>query len=339
MARRTVGLEDLILPVCASAGVVAAAGFLAWTLYTRFYVPVPPNRALVLFGHRASAPRSEADRHTMRSESEVRRPRIVVGGSAFLAPWNRGVGHLSLEPIAVDLTVRSMHAVSGGRASGWETRVHVQFKIPADPGLLATASENLLGKSDEELRTLVRHAVEGVVPAVLARLRPEPGEPDWERLASEIQASVAPDLIALGLVVRTLSVTELHQISPTDPSRSIAPAPAWSGSPVADPSNLSPRLANFDVRLARAERSLGIMGAEVVRMVRATTPSLEVATPGSIFDSPLGFGDPEATFAPESPVDSPHDSMGGERLPQSGRRFKMGVDGELEARPLLDTEP
>jgi hypothetical protein len=266
----------------------------------------------------------------------------VVGGSVFIAPWNRGVGHLSLEPLVVDLTVRSMHAVEGGRASGWETRVRVQFKIPADPDLLVTASENLLGKTEEELRALVRHAVEGVVPAVLARLRPEPGEPDWERLASEIQASVASDLIALGLVVRTLSVTELHRISPTEHSSAITPPPAVrSGSPPADFSNLSPRLAHFDVRLARAERSLGIMGAEVVRLARANTPWVDGPTETSIFDTPLGYAGPEATLASASPVDSPHDSMGGERSPRSGRRLGMGSEGAREpgARPLLDLEP
>jgi flotillin len=341
-ARRTMGLEDLILPVGELAGTVAATGALAWAYYKLFYVPVPPNRALVLFGHRASAPRTEAGRLPKSSETEVRRPRIVVGGGAFVAPWNKGVGHLSLDPVDVDLIVRSIHGLEGSRASGWETRLRVQAKIPTDPGLLVTAAENLLGKSEEDLRTIVRHAVEGVVPAVLARLRPESGEPDWERLAAEIQAAVAPDLIALGLVVRTLSVTELHRISPTEPSAPTAQAPPVRSEPsVGDSPKLGSALATLDSRLARAERSLGIMGAEVLRMAREATSSVEGSTSSSVADFPLGYGASEATLAAEAPTDPTHDSMGGELSPRSGRPSEEGrpVEGGVnKPRPPLNEE-
>lgn len=335
------GLEDLMLPLGASAAAAAAVGFLAWACYVRFYVPVPPNRALVLFGHRAFAPRGETGRPAAPFEAEVRRPRIVVGGGAFVAPWNRGVGYLSLDPVVADLTIRSMHALEGSHASGWETRLRVQAKIPTDPGLLRTAAENLLGKSEEELRTIVRHAVEGVVPAVLARLLPEQGEPDWERLAAEIQASVAPDLIALGLVVRTLSVTELRRISPTDPLAPTAPAPlARAGSSGGDSAIVGASLASLDARLARAERSLGIVGAEVLRMAREAAAALEGSTPSSVFDFPLGYSGPGTTLA-VGPVEGlTHDSMGGDRSPRSGRPLEEGRtgEGEREPRPLLDTE-
>ena len=336
------GLEDLILSVGAGTAAVAAAGFLAWAFYARFYVPVPPNRALVLFGHRASASRPEAGRLPTASEADVRRPRIVVGGGVFVAPWNRGVGHLSLDPVVVDLTVRSIHALEGSRASGWETRIRLQAKIPADPALLLTAAENLLGKSEEEVRMIVRHAVEGAVPAVLARLSSEQGEPDWERLAAEIQASVAPDLVALGLVVRSLSVTELHRISPIEPSAPTTPAlPSRAGSLVGDVPRLGPSLSHLDARLARAERNLGIVGAEVLRMAREGAPSFDGATATSVFDVPLGFDGPGATLALGSSTDPTDDSMGGDRSPRSTRasgEVRVG-DGELEARPLLDTEP
>jgi len=336
-----VGLEDLILPASAYAAAAAAAGALAWALYVRFYVPVPPNRALVLFGHRASAVRAEAGRLPTASDAEVRRPRIIVGGGVFVAPWNRGVGHLSLDPVVVDLTVRSMHALEGSRASGWETRIRLQAKIPSDPGPLVTAAENLLGKSEEEVRAIVRHAVEGAVPAVLARLRPEQGEPDWERLAAEIQACVAPDLIALGLVVRTLSVTELHRISPMDPSAPTTPAPpARVGPPAGDPPSVGSSLATLNARLARAERNLGIMGAEVLRIAREATSSFEGSTPNSVFDLPLGFDGNGAALALGSPADPTYDSIGGERSPRSARPSREGRagDGEREPRPLLDTE-
>ena len=336
------GLEDLILPVGVSAAAVAASAALAWACFVRFYVPVPPNRALVLFGRRASGPRTEAGPLTGASGAEVRRPRIVVGGGVFVAPWSKGVGHLSLEPVVVDLNVRSIHAIEGSRASGWETRLRVQAKIPADPALLEAAAENLLGKGEEELRTIVRHVVEGAVPAVLARLRSDREEPDWERLASEIQASVAPDLVALGLVVRSLAVTELHRIAPTEPIGQTPPAlPARAAPPRDAPTGPSSPIDSLDVRLARAERSLGIMGAEVLRLAREAMPPPDGSTgPASVFDFPLGYESPGATLASGPSAFPTHDSMGGERSPRAGRTSAEDRDGtgEREPRPLLDTE-
>jgi hypothetical protein len=337
-----VGLEDLILPIITSAAAVAAAGAAAWAIYARFYVPVPPNRALVLFGHRASAPRAEAGRLPTTSETEVRRPRIVVGGGVFVAPWNRGVGNLSLDPVVADLTVRSIHALEGSRASGWETRLRVQAKIPTDPALLVTAAENLLGKTEEDLRTILRHAVEGAVPAVLARLRPEQGEPDWERLAAEIQVAVAPDLIALGLVIRALAVTELRRIAPTEPTAPmVPPPPARTESRVAESANLGRLLASFDVRLARVEQSLGILAGEVLRVTRESSSSLHGSTATSVFDLPLGYAGPGPTLALGSSADPDHDSMGGDPSPRFARTSEeeRAGSGEREPRPLLDAEP
>lgn len=326
-------LEDLILPLAESAAAALTAGALAWVFYTRFYIPVPPNRALVLFGHRASGPRPAPGRRASPADPEVRLPRIVSGGGVFVAPWNKGVGHLSLEPVDVDLTVRSMHALDGGHASGWETQIRVQAKIPTDPALLAAAAQNLLERSEEDLRAIVRRAVEGAVPAVLARWQPEPGEPDWERLASEIQASVAPDLVHLGLIVRTLLITELRRITPAEPLRPPSPSgTARTGPEPAELPGAGSRLTNLDVRLARAERGLDIMGAEVERLGRASQPV--------IFDIPLGFDGPEVTLGLAVTAESTHDSMGGERSPRSGRPPGGGSDGEgeREPRPLLDTE-
>jgi hypothetical protein len=335
------GLEDLILPAGELAAAVAATGALAWAYYKLFYVPVPPNRALVLFGHRATAPRPEAGRRPSPSGTEVRRPRVLVGGGAFVAPWNRGVGNLLLDPVDVDVFVRSIHGLEESRASGWEVRLQVQAKIPSDPGLLVTAAENLLGKGEEDLRTLVRHAVEGVVPAVLARLRAESGEPDWERLAAEIQAAVAPDLVSLGLVVRTLSVTELNRISPTGSTAPVPRrAPARTEVPHEDPKSFGSSLANLDGRLARAERTLGVVGAEVLRIAHETSPPLDGPWPTSVLDLPLGWEEAGTTLAPGSSTDPDHDSMVGEPSPRSARPSREGWvgEGEREPPPQSDTE-
>jgi SPFH domain / Band 7 family len=308
-----VGLEDLI-PLISASGLAAAAGaVLYWAVYSRCYVTVPPNRALVLYGRRSR--RVSMDPDGLPSDIDVHRPRILVGSGAFVAPWNRGVGRLSLDPVSVDLSVRSMYAVDGARASGWEVRLRLQAKIPADPVLLTRAAENLLGKTDEEVQTIIRRTVEAAVPSVVARLRLDEGEPDWDRLAAEVQASVAPDLLALGFVIRTLSVTELRRILPAETSTALASAkPASAPASAGTRTNVDAFGSGLDARMVRAERNLELVSAVVARMCEGAAGDERVMRV-SVLDYPLGSEVPASVFSAESSLASVHESMEGDQSP------------------------
>jgi hypothetical protein len=308
-----VGLEDLIWIGAASAA--AAAGALAafWTVRTKLYHSVPPNRALVLFGRGSTDPTLGSDRSL--PNVSVRPPRILVGGGAYVAPGSKGVGQLSLDPISVDVLVRSVHSLDGARASGWEVQLQVQAKVPAEPRFLALAAENLLGKADEEVRAIIRRTVEGAVPAVLARIPPSSVEPDWEHLAAEIQASVAPDLVPWGLAVRTLSLVELRRILPNEPTGPLSrPSPSTELSE--SRGHLLTLLEQLDERLAGTERTLGVMGAELLRMSQESVRASEDRSPASVLDLPLGWESSSSADRPVIPEWLSHDSMGGERSPK-----------------------
>jgi len=282
---------DLTLELGA-VGLAAAGG---WLLYQLLYVAVPPNQALVLFGRRArptSGPRDPRSRDVV-----ARAPRVLIGGGTVLAPWNKAFTYLSLGPIDVEATVRAVHSVEGGAAAGWEVALAVQAKIPAEPEALRAAAENLFGMSREELVGFVRRAVEASVPLVLARLGTAEAEPDWDRLGSEIQATVAPELIPSGLIVRSVSVRELHRIAPgANPGaraevRSRPPALPGAGYRAA---------AEVNARLNRIERGLSVMGTQVDRMIRER-PNRGDATTGP-FDPELGLG-------PAAAAEPSYDSM------------------------------
>ncbi len=253
-------LSPLELFELAAAAGGCAVG--AWAACQRLYVPVPPNRALILFGRRAlrqaRAPESGA------ALLEARAPRVVVGGGVVLAPWNKAFAYLSLAPIDVEATVRAVHGVEGGSAVGWEVTLAVQAKIPTEPAALRAAAENLFGLSAPEVALVVRRAVEGSVPLVLSRLGPDEAEPDWDRLASEIQATVAPELVPSGLVVRSVAVLELRRIAPgpSPPPRGDARARDGKGS------GTRTAAEELDGRLARIERGLEAMAVRVERWGR-----------------------------------------------------------------------
>jgi hypothetical protein len=289
-----VDVYTLTIPIAAAAG----GSIAAWAVLERLYVPIPPNKALVLFGRRARpAPADSAGTNAV-----TREPRILIGGGTYLPPWNKATAYLSLAPIEVETTVRALHAFEGGAAEGWEVALQIQVKIPAEPRALRAAAENVLGLGDEELRGYVRRALEGAVPAVLARLRRADGEPDWDRLGSEIQAAVAPELVPAGLIVRSVSVKELRRIAPGGrperPPDSRRRA-GWSA-PSVDPVGTRDEP---DLRLARVERGLRSIAADLARLLRDE--------PGRAVEDGRWLDVPAA----EPPVPPVHDSIADGRTP------------------------
>jgi hypothetical protein len=278
---------DLLVPIAISGGVASAITVGAWGVFTRYYVPVPPNRALVLYGGRSSALGQQTSDNAGRVE--LRPPRILVGGGAYVPPWRKGAGFLTLEPIDVDATVQVRPAGANVLGAGWEVSISVQVKIPAEPSMLRSAAENLLGKSVEEIRRLVGRVVEGATPPVLIRLGIADAPDDWERLAAEIQASVARDLVVDGLVIRNLSIKELRRLPEArgDPEL-VAPSYVPSLEFLSEASDPTNPFASIEARVGRFERR---MAAEASR-------------------SPFPPGSPAAPATPPSP----HDPSG-TRLP------------------------
>jgi hypothetical protein len=304
---------NYLIPIVGVAGGLAATLYASWRYYHRYYQAVPPNRALVLYGGRSSHPATSGD-----PSIEVRAPRILVGGGAFIPPWRHGSDNLSLSPI--DCEARVIVGDSGGDAVAppWEVRLTLQVKIPTEPRMLATAAENLLGRSEAEIQALVVRTVESIAPAVVLRELTNGFGIQWDRMAAEIQAAVAPELVAVGLEVRTLSVTLMQRVSPLERGETGNPGtPQISLNIPRASGDLGVRLRGTEARLDRTERSLGLLGAEVMRLGRD----------GSKF--------------PELPALQPYDSTVDENSsgpsPRSSRgTARRGTDGS--SRPLLDAE-
>ena len=307
-------ISDLVLPI-AAISIVGATLFFGWMFYRRYYRAVPPNRALVLFGGAPRGQESSANSNVM-----VGAPRIVVAGGVFVPPWSRGSDSLSLSPIDAEVRV----LVAGPEeASGtaWELRLATQVKVPAEPRMLSKAAENLLGRSEPEVRALVVRTIEAVAPAVIRRELSGEARGDWDRLAAEIQAAVAPELVAIGLEVRMLSVTHLKLLSAQERSDSSAlsttSAPHLSRELLWASGDIGVRLRGVEVRLDRTERSLGLLGAEVMRLGRDTSQF------------------------PELPALQPYDSTGDEHSSRSsvrGSRDPASLGPGGATRPLLDAE-
>ncbi len=305
-------LSTLVLPT-ALLGTAAAGAFIGWRVYQRYYRAVPPNRALVVYG--GSRPLAAS---SSGPQVDVRSPRIIVGGGIFLPPWRHGSDSLSLSPLDVEARVVLAANPADPADVPWEARLAVQVKIPTEPNMLRTAAENLLGRSEPELRALVIRIVEAVAPAVVLRELSADPKTAWDRLAAEVQAAVAPELVSLGFEVRTLSVVQLRRVAVGDRTEPGLPGvSALSRDLLWASGDLGVRLRSAELRLDRTERSLGLLGAEVMRLGRD----------GSQF--------------PILPTLQPYDSTGDEPPVRALSRGSKGAEGRGSTgatRPLLDTE-
>ena len=302
-----------LIPAMSAAGVLAVGLYGSWRFYRRYYQAVPPNRALVLYG----GPRS----HTAppaHDSVDVRVPRIVVGGGVFVPPWRRGSDFLSLSPLDADARVTVGGLTADPTETPWEVRLTVQVKIPNEPRMLNTAAENLLGLTQPEVRALVVRTVEAIAPAVVQRELSSDPRGGWDRLAAEIQAAVAPELVAVGLEVRTLSVTQLRRLSTQERTDAAGlAAPPMSRELLWASGDIGVRLRGVEVRLDRTERSFGLLGAEVMKLGRDTSQF------------------------PELPALQPYSSTEDERSSRPSTRGSRRAAGEGSGeatRPVLDSE-
>lgn len=260
--------NELILLIGVS--VTAVALLLAWVLYLKFFVIVPPNQALVIFGKgRVLFGEHDAGKHGGRRTG----PRIVVGGGAFVPPWGKGHGFLPLHTFDVDVQVRTTTPVGPALSRGWDVSIGVQARIPPDAESLRSAAENLLGKSEDELRGIVRRAVEGYVPTVLAKIPEGEVEHDWDKIGAEVQSYAAADLVALGLVIRSLTVKQIAPGGLGDATILLPPQTILSlPSGESGGSGGSSRYRGLEARVDAVDRSFEILGLEATGVTAPPAP-------------------------------------------------------------------
>jgi flotillin len=244
--------------VAGVVGGIIAVLLVIWVLYLRYFVIVPPNKAIVIFGRGISGVLGGGGGGPGEGGSHAGNLKIVVGGGVFVPPWTSSYGFLPLGVLDVDFVVRSVATLDASSGPRLDIAVAAQVKIPADQAPLRTAAENLLGKSEDELKAIARSIVEGHVRGVIAQLHPDVIDRDREKCASEIQVLVATDLVALGIVVKSLVIKE------TRPTVTAPDAQAASNVAVAGKLTdleayvwqLGARLRKMEARLESAEKGI-----------------------------------------------------------------------------------
>ena len=195
-------LGDLLTPTA----VIIVAVVLAIVLFTLIvvvlsrYTKVGPNQVLVVSGKRHAYTDPDGTQHT-------RGFRIVKGGGTFVYPVVEKVDILSLELLTIDVQTPEVYT-----SKGVPVKVDgvAQVKVKGDDVSVATAAEQFLSKSTDEIKNVATQTLEGHLRAILGTMTVEDIYQNRDAFASKVQEVAAGDMANMGLAIVSFTIRDIR---------------------------------------------------------------------------------------------------------------------------------
>jgi flotillin len=199
----------------------------------RFIRKVPPNRALLVYGVRTRTkvtvirrirrlkasteppvqpPSERPEVNIQEWEVETRTEEIVVnykivkGGMTIVLPFVHEVKELDLSLITLDVAV---HNVLSSNAVPIMVDGIAQIKIGSDDTSIATAAEQLLDKSTEDIKYVAIQTLQGHLRAIIGLMTVEEVYKDREAFAQMVLEVAVDDLAGMGLQIVSFTIKEI----------------------------------------------------------------------------------------------------------------------------------
>ncbi len=163
-------------------GVALVALLLLFTIFG--YLKAPPDTAYIISG--------------------LGKKRILIGKAGWRVPFFERVDKLSLGVMQVD--VKTSEAVPTNEFINVAVDGVANIKVSSDPELLKRAAETLLGKSRQELVTLVTQVLEGNMREIVGSVGLKEMVQDRQGVAKKITENVVPDMEKLGIEVVNFNI-------------------------------------------------------------------------------------------------------------------------------------
>jgi len=213
--------------------VVVVVFLLATARALRFIRKVPPNRALLVYGVRtrtrvtvvrrirrlkhpeddsSAAPSERAQSRDQDWEFETKTEditvnyKIVKGGMTIVLPFVHEVNELDLGLITLDVAVLN---VLSSNAVPITVDGIAQIKIGSDDTSIATAAEQLLDKTPEEIKYVAIQTLQGHLRAIIGLMTVEEVYKDREAFAQMVLEVAVDDLAGMGLQIVSFTIREI----------------------------------------------------------------------------------------------------------------------------------
>jgi len=174
--------------------------FIFFGIWASRYTKVGPNQVLVISGRK----RKIVDPDGTAREVGFR---IVKGGGRFVWPVYEKVDILSLEILTIDVQTPEVYT-----SKGVPVRVDgvAQIKIKGDDISIATASEQFLSKSTDEIKSVAMQTLEGHLRAILGTMTVEEIYQNRDAFASKVQEVAAGDMANMGLGIVSFTIRDIR---------------------------------------------------------------------------------------------------------------------------------
>jgi flotillin len=160
------------------------------TILVRQYKRCPSNRILVVYG----------------KVGGQRAARCIHGGGTFVVPLLQSYSFLTLEPLTIDIELKSALSKKNIRVNVPST---FTIGVSTDPNIMNNAAERLLGLDEHQINTQAKDIILGQMRLVIATLSIEEINQDREKFLDLVNKNVNFELNKIGLEMINVNIRDI----------------------------------------------------------------------------------------------------------------------------------
>ena len=164
------------------------------------YQTAKPDEALIISG-------SYLGTKNVHKDESGNKLKIVRGGGAFVLPVFQRSNRLSLLSSKLDVSTPEVYTEQGVPVMADGTSI---IKIGSSVEEIATAAEQFLGKTREELENEAREVLEGHLRSILGSMTVEEIYQNRDKFSQSVQEVASVDLAKMGLIIVSFTIKDVR---------------------------------------------------------------------------------------------------------------------------------
>ncbi|EOL43902.1 flotillin [Enterococcus phoeniculicola] len=186
----------IVIPIA----IVAFILLMLLIVFISKYQTAKPDEALIISGSYLGTKNVHAD----ESKNKIK---IVRGGGAFVLPVFQRSNRISLLSSKLDVSTPEVYTEQGVPVMCDGTSI---IKIGSSVEEIATAAEQFLGKTREELENEAREVLEGHLRSILGSMTVEEIYQNRDKFSQSVQEVASVDLAKMGLIIVSFTIKEVR---------------------------------------------------------------------------------------------------------------------------------
>ncbi|MCZ0756923.1 flotillin family protein [Anoxybacillus sp. J5B_2022] len=189
-----------MMPMLIVVGVVVLLLLGLIAVFMLRYRTVGPDEALIVTGSYLGSKNVHVD----ESGNKIK---IVRGGGTFVLPIFQQAEPLSLLSIKLDVQTPEVYTEQGVPVMADGVAI---IKVGSSIGEIATAAEQFLGKSRQDMENEAKEVLEGHLRSILGSMTVEEIYKNRDKFSQEVQRVASHDLAKMGLVIVSFTIKDVR---------------------------------------------------------------------------------------------------------------------------------